>query len=425
LIDINIPYKPLEKQKLFHKSKKPFRLYSGAVGAGKTLALCMEGIKLAFKYPGSRGLLGRYNYTDLKRTTLQTFLEVIRPIPERFYSYNKSDAEFKLKIPGRPESLILFIHLDDLQAIRSLNLDWFGVDEVTEVGKDVWALLETRLRNGVIDRLIGFGATNPDSKNHWAYKIFFENTDDDYEAIETFSYENTYLPKHYTAKLKKMEADTDFYDRYVLGKWGSFKGLVYKVFNRNIHIVPPRVPDPESRIYRGIDFGYNNPFVCIWLERTKDDVWYLFDEYYEREKLLSEHSIEIKRRNYEIERTYVDPSAKQERMELENELNDGTYNEYGLTPANNDVKAGILKVKEMLALDKNNRCRLYVCKNCVNVIKEKESYKYKVKDGIVLDEVVKENDHAMDAERYTIYTELGGFNPSFDKSDNLIFEKRK
>jgi phage terminase large subunit len=412
-MEINIPYDPLPKQQKFHHSDKPFRLYSGAVGAGKTLSLCAEALRLAIEYPGSIGLLGRYNYSDLKRTTLFTFMELIDDMPEGIYNYNKSDGVFKLLLPERETSIIYFMRLDILTPIKSLNLDYFGVDETTEVPKEVWDLLVTRLRHGKINRLIGFGATNPDSKSHWLYKYFYDSNDSDYDLIETYSFENTYLPEHYLKQLDKMKVDKDFYDRYVMGKWGSFKGLVYKSFNRGIHVIENRNPHPDSRVYRTIDFGYNNPFVCLFVERTKDDEWIIFDEHYQKEMLLSEHVIEINRRNYPIENTWCDPSAKQERMELQS---------LGIecSPGNNDVKAGILAVKELLAIDKNNRCKLKVCKRCINVIKEFESYKYKTKDDVISDEVVKEMDHAQDCLRYLILSETGGFNPQFSEEDVLI-----
>ena len=403
---INLNYDPLEKQYQFHNSNKPFRLYSGAVGAGKTLALCMEGLKLALQYPGSIGLLGRYNYTDLKRTTLFTFQEILEKFPSEMINYNKSDATLKITIKDKT-SIIYFIHLDDVSPVKSLNLDWFGVDETTEITKEVWDLLTTRLRHGVIKRACGFGATNPESKSHWLYEYFYESNDSDYELIETYSYENIHLPEHYKKQLEKMKIDQDFYDRYVMGKWGSFKGLVYKVFNRSMHVINDKVPHEESRVYRTIDFGYNNPFVCLFVERTKDDEWIIFDEHYQKEMLLNEHTVEIKRRNYKIENTWCDPSAKQERMELDSL-------DIKCNPANNDVTAGILKVKEMMTPDKNNRCKLKICKRCINTIREFESYKYKMKDDKATDEVVKENDHAMDCLRYLIFSELGGFIPNFD-----------
>ena len=58
----------------------------------------------------------------------------------------------------------------------------------------------------------------------------------------------------------------------------------------------------------------------------------------------------------------------------------------------NSVKNGIDKIKQH---------SLYITKRSVDVLKEIKSYKWKEdKDGRVLDEPLKFNDHAMDALRY-------------------------
>ena len=67
-------------------------------------------------------------------------------------------------------------------------------------------------------------------------------------------------------------------------------------------------------------------------------------------------------------------------------------------PAQKDVADGLDFVK---------RQRLFIHKDCANVIKEIQGYKYKEdKDGNVIDEPIKFADHLMDAMRYAIYTHL-------------------
>jgi phage terminase large subunit len=77
---------------------------------------------------------------------------------------------------------------------------------------------------------------------------------------------------------------------------------------------------------------------------------------------------------------------------------------YNAKPADKDVTEGIRKVKSL---------PLYVTRRSVNLIKELKSYKWKVtKDGKVLDEPVKFNDHACDALRYGVFTKL--ITPSYE-----------
>jgi len=53
------------------------------------------------------------------------------------------------------------------------------------------------------------------------------------------------------------------------------------------------------------------------------------------------------------------------------------------------------------------RYKLHIHKDSVNLIKEFQGYKWKEdKNGNILDEPVKFNDHALDAVRYGIFTHL-------------------
>ncbi len=64
------------------------------------------------------------------------------------------------------------------------------------------------------------------------------------------------------------------------------------------------------------------------------------------------------------------------------------------------VLDGITAVQGYLAIQGDGRPRLTVDPSCVDTINEFESYVWKPEK----DEPVKENDHAMDALRYAIYT---------------------
>jgi phage terminase large subunit len=71
---------------------------------------------------------------------------------------------------------------------------------------------------------------------------------------------------------------------------------------------------------------------------------------------------------------------------------------YNAKPADKDVTEGIRKVKSM---------PLNITTGSKNAIKEMGQYKWKTdKNGKVLDEPIKENDHYADAMRYAIFTKL-------------------
>ena len=95
-------YEPTLKQQLFHKSRERFKLYGGAMGGGKSVALCAEVIWLACKWPKNHILLARKSLRDLKKTTLETFFDMLPT--DLIKNYNKTDGVVRIK----NDSIILF-----------------------------------------------------------------------------------------------------------------------------------------------------------------------------------------------------------------------------------------------------------------------------------------------------------------------------
>jgi phage terminase large subunit len=75
------------------------------------------------------------------------------------------------------------------------------------------------------------------------------------------------------------------------------------------------------------------------------------------------------------------------------DISDAGYNAW---PADKTVRDGINCVKKR---------KIFLTPESVNIIKEIKGYSFKKnKDGTVLEEPIKYNDHAMDAIRYAVFT---------------------
>ena len=191
----------------------------------------------------------------------------------------------------------------------------------------------------------------------------------------------------------------------IKGHFASFMGAVYKTFNKATHVIPRfNIPSSWER-YRGIDFGFNNPFVNLWVARNHDNQWHVYDEHYRAQATLATHASRIKAigGGDTYNATYADHDA-QDRAELW---------EYGIqtTPAKKAVRNGIEAVQRALKVQANGKPRLYIHDHCVNTIREMAAYHYP--EGTDLrdpnDEPAKKDDHTVDALRYVIYsTELDG-----------------
>jgi phage terminase large subunit len=191
------------------------------------------------------------------------------------------------------------------------------------------------------------------------------------------------------------------------GVWCEQAGAVYNEFSEDIHIIRGKLPDGFvywQRI-RSVDFGYINPFVCLWGAIDGDGRLYIYKEYYKRQQTVQVHSQYIK--NYEPKENYrwtVADHDSEDRATL-------AINGIPTLSAKKDVETGIKAVKERLKKQGDGKPRLFIHESCVDTISEFYDYNWDTpKEGKnYKEEPVKDRDHAMDALRYMVM-QLDGLN---------------
>jgi phage terminase large subunit len=187
----------------------------------------------------------------------------------------------------------------------------------------------------------------------------------------------------------------------VHGRFTTYFGLVYKEFNKPTHVVQPfDIPSSWVR-YRGIDFGFTNPFVCLWVARSPDDEFYVYKEYYKAQTSIMTHIEVINDRSTgeSFQGTYADPENSEDRSVMR---------KHGIPnlAAKKDVQRGIEKMQEKLKVRDNGKPSLYVFSTCKNTIGEFLSYSYPkgTKARNASDLPIPKRDHAVSALRYVIYS---------------------
>ena len=162
-VEDGIPmYKPGKGQKLFHRSTAKYKLIGGAMGGGKSKALCMEALNLSATIRGNRGAIIRKNLTTLRRTTMVTFFQSLSPGSVK----EISKTEFRVTLNNGSE--ILFLDADEskdmlFDKLKSLELGWFAIDEASEVSKTAFQILVSRLRwKAAEGKYFGLLASNPE-----------------------------------------------------------------------------------------------------------------------------------------------------------------------------------------------------------------------------------------------------------------------
>ena len=198
-----------------------------------------------------------------------------------------------------------------------------------------------------------------------------------------------------------------FYDRYIKGLWTVAEGIIYDMFNKEKHIVDDCdcLIDNKSYRYVSCDYGTQNAMVFLLWNKGTDGIWYCVNEYYysgrdrKVQKTDSEYADDLVEffDGKEIFQIVVDPSAASFITELKKRG-------FRVKKAKNDVSNGIRLVSTML-----NQCKIKFFSKCKNTIKEFSVYAWDPKASARGEDApIKQNDHAMDAIRYFIYTILKG-----------------
>jgi PBSX family phage terminase large subunit len=390
--------------------KYGFTLYSGAVGAGKTLLLAHAAIKACINYPGCKGIIGSLTYTQLKNVVFTVFKEELwkyqdllrkNNIPVQIVK-NISASHGKMYVEFTNGSVIYFLAMDKEEKIRGYTIDFFCLDEPIEIDETIFDQLIARRRGKVLPKSFGLLTTNPGAETHWIWQRFFKNTDSNYFHIETTTYDNIFLPPDY---IKQMEEayDEDWIRRFLNGKWGAYEGQIYKTFNRDKHIVED-IERNFKYIIAGVDFGVRNPSVILTIGITSENLAIVIDEYYKPTTSVALSKVlKALHEKWKYKKVWCDPSA----LDLITQCK-----RIGIPvfKADNDVPSGIAKVKSVIS--KN---QLLVSRNCHNTIRELESYRYKKdKTGENPEErPIKCDDHTCDALRYAlIMTRIFGYSTS-------------
>lgn len=369
----------LPKSQEFVESPVPFIVYSGGFGSGKSVSLCAKIVFLLTRYKNNRGYLCRKQLQDLKSTTLKTLLDGDGDLPPilpkaLIKSHNKQDRRILL-VNGSE----LFYGPMDKDVIKSMNLGFVAIDEMSEIQEDEFDAAVGRIRlSGIPIRQV-FGVTNPDGEGHWIYKKFVVSPTPKHKFITASTLENKYLPKEYIENLQSTYFG-HFYRKFVLGEWVSAEDIVYDNFDPKIHEIDSfHIPRAWKR-FRSVDFGFTSPYVCLWgaiagegcesfESRLKPGDLIIYRQmYYTRRtsavnaKLVADYSI-------------YDPETKEPERFVNTicdwdsgDRADLTANGIRTEQANKDIANGIQKVRERLGnadsdAGKITRSRLYFMKD--------------------------------------------------------------
>ena len=409
-------YKLFEKQKaawkILEDPAKRRILFDGGARSGKTDVYLVWLIKEALTIPGARILIARFRANHARTTIWEGSLPKILPPGTAGAVYSTRNHDMQLHFPNG--SVIRVAGLDDQDRVDKILGDEYlhiFIDEATQVSWQTITTVVTRLSQELPEATARklLLACNPKSPKHWLHQVGIQNVIPTHDAQSVTSlpdadnwarlswtpYDNPYLPADTIASL---EALPDVMRRrMLLGEWCSAEGAVYEMFDEAVHVFDALPAGAERwRRWRAFDFGFTNPFCCLWAAIDPDGRIWVYRELYATKRLVKELAAEIIDAEPGDSFNGVADSADAEARETLRRA--GIYTE----PAKKAITAGIQEVQRRLQVAGDGRPRLMIHESCAHTIAEAYSYVWEqTRDGRPQKEIPRQvDDHAMDALRY-------------------------
>ena len=453
-MEINIDYIPHKYQELIHKDQSPYKVIAAGRQFGKSLLSRWTILLSALKTPGRYWIVsptikqGKDNHWNAPDNNI-----LLNTAGWRTY---ENSSDLAIEIPSTTgKSRIEIKGIENLEKTRGAKLQgvvmdeaaylteysWTGVIRPMMTTTGGWAMFistpngfnwfKDLYEQGTIHSIIQKQPTDPPV---WTAKLLKPPKPSRFKGWSSYhftSYDNPYAKPEIIemARLESIGKNTEdeIFQEYI-ADFRKVSGLIYKNFNRHIHVIDPIQIEDSWEIYRGVDFGFDNPTACVWIAVSPEGKWYIIDEYYEKKESSDYHigMILSKSQNYpHAEATYADPSAPQNIVDWGKK---GLY----MTGARKDmgtnkgewVGHGTDLVQEKLKINPiDKKPTLFVFKGCTQTIREFESYRWKEEKNQELNKPgvpLKANDHLMDSIRYVVVSYRKSSHEAFPDDSDLF-----
>lgn len=387
-----------------HKDKDGI-ICDGSVRAGKTIVMSFAFVMWAMEtFSYQNFILAGKTIGAFRRNVLFLLKIILRM---RGYSVQDKRADNLVIITRRKTGVTNYFYIFGGRDERSQDL----VQGITAAGAffDEVALMPQSFVNQAIARCSVDGAKlwfncNPEGPYHWFKLEFIDKlTEKNLLHLHFTMDDNPSLTEKTKQRYKRMFSGV-FFKRFILGLWVLAEGIIFDMWDDDKHIFDHEGQE-YNEYYVAIDYATSTvmTFGLYGTDRHNagDKVFLVKEYYYDakkkgRQKTDAEFGDDFEAFLGEIRprAIYVDPSASSFKAELKKR----GYMQ--VKDADNDVVSGIRLVATFLVTG-----RFFVERNCKDTIKEFGSYVWDAKaQERGEDKPIKENDHAMDRNRYFIYT---------------------
>lgn len=376
-----------------------FKVINCGRRAGKSFLVSVEILRFATENAKSVTWYISPNYKQSKQIMWAMLRELI---PQEIIE-SKNETELKFTLVNGSE--ILLKGAQEPDSLRGVKIDLCIFDETAFIDKwdEVWKVIRPTLIDSKAN--VWFIST-PNGFNH--FKNMAETTNPDWRYFHYTTYDNPYIDK-VEIDAMKADMDEDAFAQEIMGEFRKMSGLIYKDFNRDIHMVDIPPLDTNFTFTRSLDFGYGHKTALIYFAiSSTGDAIYAYDGLYQSGLVESQIAEIVKVKD--AKRVITNPVADSAQPMSIEQLNLMGVHFNPVEKGPDSVKHGIVKVAELLRVRKDTgKPTLMFNKNLTWIADEFEQYRWMEarQDGVIKEVPYKVNDDACFVKGTKILTNRG------------------
>jgi len=377
-------------------SNRDFIIAEGAIRSGKTVALIESFLLWSLhNFTESNFIISGVSKSAINRNVM---IPMFRLMEAKGIPYSWNQALCRLQVGGNIYYTFGANSRNSQDAVQGLTAAGFFADEVLLQPR---SFVEQAMGRCSVDGSRYFFTLNPESPYHWFKEEMIDKVEDKNGLLMKFNMDdNPNLTEDVKRRYRNMYSGL-FYKRYINGEWCVAEGAVYDMFDHHTHVIKAdKSPTAYDKFIVGIDYGMATVMTFGLYGINGDNITLIKEYYYDakqkqRQKTDHEFVEDFAHfvNGYEIDRIYIDPSAANFKRKLKGEG-------FVVKSAFNDVINGI-----RVTANKLSEGKFLIDESCKDCLREIQNYAWD-QDAAEKgeDRPVKRDDHAMDRNRYVIYT---------------------
>jgi len=279
-----LAYRPHRGQRKIHQSKKRFIIAICGRRWGKTLSAAREALHCALK-PNAKVLVVAPYQRLTERIFFRIWYDLIR-LRHLIPVESKSRSDYFIRFPWNAE--IAARTAENPDNLVGEGYDLIVFDECAKARPDIW---EHYLAPSLMDKCgRALFISTPEGFN-WLYELYRQVKSSrrlrrEWLAFTSPSSANPHIKRSELLLMGRLLSDFS-YAQEICARFIRNINLVYPQFSIDRHVKPLSY-DPSLPLYRALDFGYVNPFVCLTIQVAPNDEVRVLSEIYLRGHTMTE-----------------------------------------------------------------------------------------------------------------------------------------